>query len=99
MFKNSNFKFVTTYPLNDDEVKDLRENRNFSGRDGCFNGKRRNLVPLLNINFESDFAFENDSMGMNPMSGMDENSGPNRGFTSIRNFETDVMGITPIDKS
>jgi len=33
------------------------------------------------------------------MSPMDENSSPNPGFTATNNFESDVMGITPIDNS
>ena len=34
-----------------------------------------------------------------PISPMDENSSPNPGFTPTNNFESDVIGITPIDNS
>jgi hypothetical protein len=30
---------------------------------------------------------------------MDENSSPNPGFTPMSSFESDVIGITPIDNS
>ena len=44
-------------------------------------------------------TFESDSMGITPISPMDENSSPNLGFTATNSFESDVMGITPIDNS
>jgi hypothetical protein len=36
-------------------------------------------------------------MGITPISPMDENSSP--GFTPTSSFESDIMGITPIDNS
>lgn len=39
----------------------------------------------------------NKIIGITPISPIDENSFP--GFTSTSSFESDVMGITPIDNS
>jgi len=36
-------------------------------------------------------------MGITPISSMDENSSPNQGFTPLNSFESDVLGITPVD--
>lgn len=38
-------------------------------------------------------------MGMTSISPIDENSSPSIDFTPMRNCESDVMGITPIDNS
>jgi hypothetical protein len=36
-------------------------------------------------------------MGISPISSMDENSPPNQVFTPLSSFESDVLGITPVD--
>ena len=51
--------------------------------------------------FVSDFisvnSFENDIMGITPISSMNENLFPNQGFIPLNSFESDVLGITPVD--
>ena len=36
-------------------------------------------------------------MGITPISSIDENASSNQGFTPLNSFESDVLGITPVD--
>ena len=36
-------------------------------------------------------------MGITPRSSMDENSSPSQGFIPLNSFESDVLGIPPVD--
>lgn len=76
------------------------ETGNFGGGKGWFSGKAKNL-PLVN----SLESFENDVMGITPVTPMNENesSSPNdlpnqdQGFAPFHSFENDVLGQTVID--
>jgi len=77
--------FLTTCTLTDKEIDHLEStNGNFVTQEIL---EQQNWV-------KNDITFVNPIYENNPM---DANSSP--GFTSINSFESDVMGITPIDNS
>jgi hypothetical protein len=66
---------------------------NFGGGKDWFSGQGKNLPPQQTL---AD-TFESAVRRTTPISPMDENSSPNQGFTPTNSFESDIMGITPID--
>ncbi len=95
VFKISTGAFVTTCQLNDDEHNELQATGNFGGGENWYSRQVKNLPPKQTaVN-----TFESDVTGINLISPMDENSSPNPGFTPSSSFESDIIGITPIDNS
>ena len=83
--------FLTTCTLTDKEIEHLKStNGNFVTQEIL---EQQNWVNT-DINFVNPMD-ENNLMDKN--NPMDANSSP--GFTSINSFQSDVMGITPIDNS
>lgn len=81
------------------ELEDLIQTGNLGGQDDWFSSIPKSLPPKQK--FISDFtpvhSFENDVLGISPISSMDENPSPNQGVTPLNSFESDVLGITPVD--
>lgn len=88
---NGSNLFLTTCRLTDKEIEHLKStNGNFVTQEILEQQNWVNKdINSVNPMYENNFMDKN-----NPM---DANSSP--GFTSINNFQSDVMGITPIDNS
>ena len=82
-----------TCQLDRDEHNELLKTGNFGGGNGQFSGQVKNLPPQ----YTAVNTFESNFTGMPSISPMKENSSP--GFTPTSSLESDVMGISPIDKS
>ena len=98
VFKKATGNFVTTCQITEKEETELLATGNFGGGEGWYSGQFNNLPPVTPVN-----NFENDVMGVTPITPMDEilspNEAPNQGVTPISSFENDVLGVTPIDTS
>jgi len=71
----------------------LLKTGNFGGEKRSFSGQVKSLpTQQTAVN-----TFENDVTEITSITAMNENSSP--GFTTTSSFESDIMGITPIDNS
>jgi hypothetical protein len=97
VFNKETGKFVTTCQLDKVENTELLETGNFGGENKTAwdHGQVKNL-PLQQTAVNN---FDSDVKEINSITLVDENLSPDFGFTSKNSFESDVMGITPIDKS
>ena len=89
VFKKSTRKFVTTCQLTNKEDAELKATGNFGGGEGWFSGQVQNLPPQQG---------SVDTLQQGSVDKPQQGSVDTSHQTPVNTFESDITGITPIDK-